>query len=741
MQQDELLKHIVDIQNLYLEQSNNGTAFDTMLKHLLSITESEFGFIGEIIDENGTPYLKTYAVSNIAWSDETRAFYKTHAPEGLEFRKLDSIYGVTLQTGEHYITNNPSNDVHSYGLPKGHPKLKSYLGVALHSGGKFVGMAGLANRKDGYSEAFLEKLKPLFNSYATIVRAYIYEKLHIESEQKLEEVNQSLQKDLQICSHEFTYNNHLLDEYKHALDESMIVSKTDSKGIITYVNDRFSQLSGYSQEELLENRHNLLRHPDMPNVFYRDLWKSITSKKTWHGTIKNQSKLGNTYFVDTTIVPLINAKGDIKEYISIGSDVSHYFNQKEIIKKHTTDSLTSLPNRLKLIEHLRDKSSANKLLAILDIDRFNEINSYFGHNFGDEVILEISKRLHQRIDNDAELFKLPEDKFALLYSDTDMLASMIIYEIQSIAQDVSKEAVNISGDEIHFSFTIGCADGDNPLLPKATWSLKKAKSLNKGLYLYEYHPDEERKHTENLNRLKQIKSAIDNERIIVHYQPIMDNSTSKIVKYESLVRLLTKDGEILTPYHFLDIAKRAKIYPFITKAVINQAFENFRNTTYSFSVNLSIDDIMNKDTTDYIEAQIKEFPNPQRIIFELTESERMESSTHVSKFVEHIRAYGCKVAIDDFGTGYSNFEYLLQLNVDIIKIDGSLIKNIAINPELSIIVQTIASISKQLGMETIAEYVENNTIQTIVKDLGINYSQGYLIGKPAKFDNALCKNI
>ena len=197
------------------------------------------------------------------------------------------------------------------------------------------------------------------------------------------------------------------------------------------------------------------------------------------------------------------------------------------------------------------------------------------------------------------------------------------------------------------------------------------------------------------------------------------------------MRINDEEGNVLSPASFLKIAKESRLYASLTEITVRKNFNAFKNSAYTFSVNLSIEDIMDKSFNDFLRKELNNNAQlGQRIIFEFLESEGIESYEIVLKFIKEMKNYGCKIAIDDFGSGYSNFEHILKLYVDYIKIDASLIKNIDKDINSEIIVETIVNFTKKLNIETVAEYVDSFEVYKKIKELGVDYSQGYFIGKP-----------
>ena len=209
------------------------------------------------------------------------------------------------------------------------------------------------------------------------------------------------------------------------------------------------------------------------------------------------------------------------------------------------------------------------------------------------------------------------------------------------------------------------------------------------------------------------------------------------MKYEALARLVLPDGEVIAPGLFLPIAKETKMYNAITKMVIAKAFDHFRDSECSISVNLSIDDIRDRPTREFLIEEISLFPHPERLVFELLESEGIGSYEEVQHFFSELKHYGCKVAIDDFGSGYSNFEHLAKLNIDYLKIDGSLILGIEDTLISQVIVEMLSDFARKMGIKTIAEYVSKESIAAKVNTMCIDESQGFLYGQPRPYSSQM----
>ena len=518
----------------------------------------------------------------------------------------------------------------------------------------------------------------------------------------------------------------LLEEYKRALDASSVVSKTDLYGIITYVNDKFCEVSGYEREELIGQNHNIIRHPDIQKEFFKQLWETIRNKKIFKGIIKNRKKNGQGYYVDSTIIPILDKNNEILEYIAIRNDVTSLFEKDELIYEQFTDELTSLPNRQKLLKDL--KTCINPKLAIINIDRFKDINSSYGMEVGDRILKEFAKKLLIFKSINLNIYRISGDIFAFM-----AFGNFKIEELYKTCSNLNilcdREGFVIDDNSFDISFTIGMADCDEKLLTHAEIALYWAKKINIDIGIFDEEIPIYKELKGNIELTKDIKQALKDDNILMYAQKIIDNKSSD-VKYEILMRMKLSDKRILSPFVFLEHAKRARLYPLMTKKIIEKACKYFEDKEMIFSINLMIEDIKNEKTVDFLFTKLIETNLANRVILEIVESEGIEKFEEVGDFIKKAKALGCKVAIDDFGTGYSNFEYIIKLNVDFIKIDGSLIKNIHIDDNVRLTVSTIVNFAKVLGIQTVAEYVHCQEVQNVVESLGIDFSQGYLFHEP-----------
>jgi len=520
--------------------------------------------------------------------------------------------------------------------------------------------------------------------------------------------------------------NHILKQYKEAVEESNIISKADLKGNITYVNDKFCEVTLYSREEILDKPHSLLKGESSKEIF-KNLWETISSKNTWHGVLKNRRKDGEFYYVNIIIKPILDENNEIIEYIAIRHEITDLIHKSEELEKSLReDFLTKEGNRFKLLEDI--KKSKKPSLALLDINRFGEINDFYGYDIGDEVLRIVAKTFRKFIGNKYSLYRIYSDEFAILADNEDK--EHFIRFIKQISDSLSLNPLRIKGKEIYIQISYSISFEEKNTLKKTANMIKKYAKTNKDVVIYDKNLEIEKIYEKNIMWTTKLKKAFENDNIVPYYQAIFNIKTNKIEKYEALVRLIDEDGIAISPYYFLDIAKKSKQYLKLTKRVIKKSFEYFKDKNFEFSINLTLEDIKSKSISTYILDMLVEYNIASKVVFEIVESEGIEDFVEVNSFIDKVRELGCQIAIDDFGSGYSNFEYLIKLNADYIKIDGSLIKDILINKNSEEIVITLVDFARRQGLKTIAEFVSNKDIFEKVKDLGIDYAQGYYISEP-----------
>jgi EAL domain-containing protein (putative c-di-GMP-specific phosphodiesterase class I)/GGDEF domain-containing protein len=402
-----------------------------------------------------------------------------------------------------------------------------------------------------------------------------------------------------------------------------------------------------------------------------------------------------------------------------------------------TDKTTGYPNRVQLFNDL--EGNTGDITILIAMENLKKLLSVYGYDSIDEIMQKTSKALDiylQSIELEYKIYTFANHTLAIKtpFSTQEEL----YYLSQNIHNHLESIYITLNnGIDISVDITIGISDpfninDNNNELKEAEVALAYAKSTKEDIVVYDtssYNVDDTK---EILNTIKIIKKSIEKNRVLLHYQPIYNNKTDKIEKYETLMRLEDSEGGILYPNAFLDIAKDSKKYQKLTKIMIKQSFEYFKDKDCEFSINLSAEDIYADGFIEYITTKIIDYDISSKLVVEIVESESINNYDKFHEFIKLMKKLGCKVAIDDFGSGYSNFEHIINLSdyIDYVKIDGSLIKHITTDIKSQLLVDNIQRICTALGIKTIAEFVENKEILEYIKSISVDYTQGYYISKP-----------
>ncbi|MFY9143492.1 EAL domain-containing protein [Sulfuricurvum sp.] len=438
----------------------------------------------------------------------------------------------------------------------------------------------------------------------------------------------------------------------------------------------------------------------------------------------------------TNAIINITSSHDMKKRVEVNDNIEEIDSIKDVFNSMLDsiehqfyfDNLTGLENRRRLTEKLEE--GRNLFLMIINIDGFQEINDLYGDQAGDEILKEFAQFLKEIMPEKEGLYRLHSDEFAHICSrGMDMHEFKIFASM--LSEQISQKSFDISGNsEVSLSATLGISYGKDLLLVNADIALKLAKKTKKNFLIYDDTMAMVKEYEKNFEWTKRLKKAIEEDRIVPVFQPIVDTKTQQVVKYEALMRMIDNQGSYIAPIHFLELAKKNKLYHQLTKIMIEKTFKRFENLPYLVSINISVEDILNKEIYNFILKKLGESGIGQKIIFEIIESEGIENFDQVLEFIESVKKYGAKISIDDFGTGYSNFEYLMKLKVDYIKIDGSMIKNIDTDKSSQMITKTIVDFAKNMNILTVAEFVHSKNVAEKVRELEVDYSQGYYFGEP-----------
>jgi diguanylate cyclase (GGDEF)-like protein/PAS domain S-box-containing protein len=555
-----------------------------------------------------------------------------------------------------------------------------------------------------------------------------------ESAKQLEQYNQDLADRVARRTQALNEQMAFLSSYKKAIDVSSMVSKCGLDKSIIEVNEALCQRSGYAREELLGKPCRFL-WSEASQAYEQDIAKQMLLGKPWNGIVTLNTKEGGLFYLDVSVVPILDDAGMVHEMVNIGYDVTPLVETTQTLSHRLHfDTLTGLPNRYKL---LSDAESAQGVvqIALLNIDSFNEINSFYGHALADLMLRSMADSLVEMVgDLPVAVYKLPVDEFALVVQDGDDKGFERL--VQNVLEQVSMQSFAAGTEQISVTLSAGLASSargevrQEEVLAAADMALKVAKKQRKPWVVYDPGLNIKQRYESNLGWLKRLRSALAEDRLVAFYQPIVNAKTLQVERYECLVRIVEPDGQVIPPVQFLDLAKKVKLYPQLTRRMIELAFARFADEACSFSINLSIEDIEDAATNDWIVQKVRDCAFAERVIFEIVESEGIQNYDSVNRFITEVKRYGVKIAIDDFGAGYSNFIYIMRLDVDFIKIDGSIIRNIHRNRSSQVITETIIDFARKLNIQTVAEFVSDEAVFEYVKTLPLDSLQGYLFGLP-----------
>ena len=532
-----------------------------------------------------------------------------------------------------------------------------------------------------------------------------------------------------------------LQHYREAVEKTSLQIKLRGDGSIVSKNKdlcSFLNMQGVSDEHI-NTLSDLFNTQDT-----MDILEAASNMKVYNKTLSFTLK-DTPFTVVTTAFASIIEDDDIQEITILLNDVTPIIREKEkIIHELHYDELTGLPNRAKLFKDLAYDED-KKAILIVDINDFAHMNQLYGFESGDSIIKQMANILKEYWPDERKrtVYRNDADRFIIL---TQKMEEFKQNKAKNIAQKLIDKIQNTkfflnNNLQVIVDVTIGgSCEGSNDLLTEALISLDVAKSTKKNFLCFKELTGIKESIKSNLNIQRSIKHALEQDLIINYYQPIVD-ADAKLEKYETLVRMKdpANKNKILSPVDFLDISRESKNYPLITRSVIKNAFRDFGDSSVPFSINLSYDDISNPDTTFYLEQKLKEHLYTN-VTIEILESEGLQDLDKTIRFIEWMKGYGCKIAIDDFGSGYSNFSYFFDMPLDILKIDGSLIRRIH-EYRAYVTLEGIVKFAKNLGIKTVAEYVEDESIFEKLKTLDITMYQGYHFSAPKPYEELNLKEL
>ena len=469
-------------------------------------------------------------------------------------------------------------------------------------------------------------------------------------------------------------------------------------------------------------------------------------------------------------IPLTNHRSEVLGYLVVGFDTTDIIEQKKILMHRLLflmvvmsfiigyvlhkgfarvleyfteqlyiDQLTKLQNRFALNDTLL--SNKKSILILSDIKDFSIINELYGVEIGNKVLVEFAKFFSKFASKHGyKSFRISSDEFVMLKHSNNYNKEKCLKVLNALHKEVSELEIKLESlnETIKIDIHSGLTYDHTFSLEEAQMALKKAKEKSVPFLEYSKKVDTKERSENILHTKRVIKDALECYNVIPFFQPITDMN-GKFIKHEALVRILEYNNgkkSILYPDSFLEISKQNGLYGEIAVRTIRQSLLLFVNRNEKISINLYPSDLFNQDIIDTIVECIEKFDLPNRVVIEILEQENLGDINKVSEAIEKLREIGVLIAIDDFGSGYSNYSHILRLKPDYLKIDASLIRDILTNEESKILVKSIVKFAKDLGITTVAEYVESKEIFELLKEYGVDEFQGYYFSQPLDLLNS-----
>jgi diguanylate cyclase (GGDEF)-like protein/PAS domain S-box-containing protein len=541
--------------------------------------------------------------------------------------------------------------------------------------------------------------------------------------------------------------------------EGMLI--TDEENRIIAVNSAFTQITGYSAEEVAGKNPRIFSSGMHDKAFYKEMWNSINTHGFWQGEICDRKKNGETHFKRLTINVLLSPEGKIYRHVALFSDITHIKKNEALIWHQANyDALTDLPNRRLFLDRLEQeinkahRSGASLAVLFIDLDRFKEVNDTLGHQSGDTVLVEAAKRIEKCVRSSDTVSRLGGDEFMVLLTDLDDHS-----HVEGIAEKILlslSEPLKLGNDLFFTSGSIGItlypndAKTSDELIKNADQAMYVSKNGGRNRFSYFTSEMQERAQA-RLKLASDLRRALDEKQFSLFYQPIIDLRTQKIHKAETLIRWSHPVRGLVTPADFIPFAEETglivEIGEWIFEEAANFLKEISRKTRQPFQISVNKSPVQfhkqlkGKDWVSYLhEIGV----DPKQIVVEITEGLLLDGDITVKNRLLEFRDAGIEVAIDDFGTGYSSLSYLNKFGIDYLKIDQSFIRNLQNGSSEMAISEAIIVMAHKLGLKVIAEGVETEEQRDLLVAAECDFVQGYLYSKPLSskdFEELLTKDL
>lgn len=548
-----------------------------------------------------------------------------------------------------------------------------------------------------------------------------------------------------------------LRKLSQAIEQSPVsVMITDLDGVIEYVNPEFCKVTGYRSEEVIGNNPSILKSGHTPDTQFKNMWNAISTGQSWSGELYNKKKNGDLFWENVTISPIKNKSGESTHYLAIKEDISLRKDYEErLLYQASYDTLTDLPNRSLAYDRIQQAIATaireEKHLALLymDFDHFKNINDTLGHGAGDQFLVKMAKRLKASTRDVDTVARLGGDEFLIMlteigeiHQDAMHYSQYIKEKAEELLEAISKPFV-IENMEFSVTASIGVSifpeDGDDPhrLLKNADTAMYRSK--RKGRNIVEvFTPDMSDKLIQRVEIDNKLRHALEDGRLRLNYQPLMNAHTNSIVGAEALLRWNDEELGDVSPDVFIPLAEESGLIVDIGEWVMEQAcadvgkWNSISDGKNMFvALNLSSRQFRGKNISQQIADTLSRYELKGRHLeLEITERLLMKDVPEVVAILNQFKEMDIKLSIDDFGTGYSSLSYLKRFPFDVLKIDKAFVEDIGVDPDDESLCEAIIAMAHSLGLSVIAEGVESEQQFEFLRQRGTETIQGYFVGKP-----------
>jgi len=672
----------------------------------------------------------------------------------------NSIEGIfqTSAGGEYLIVNSALADIYGYSSPDdlmhalNNIQQKLYVEptrrdefvhvMAVH--GHVSNFESQVYKKDGSSIWISENARMVYDDSGK----FLYYEGTVQDITDLRMAQESLRQSEKIAQQSLETLKH----QKFALDKHAIVTVTDVQGRITYANEKYCKVTGYSLEELIGQDNAIVNSGYHPKGFFKGMYSVVASGKSWHAEVCNRAKDGHLYWVDATIAPYMGDDGKPESYITISTNIS----QRKAAEEKSNhlafyDQITHLPNRRLLLDRLNQalvasaRSGRNGALLFLDLDHFKTLNDTLGHEVGDLLLQQVAERLAACVREGDTVAHIGGDEFVVLLENLSENAVEAATQTEAIGEKVFSslnQPYQLDMHEYQSTSSMGAvlfkdqAYTQDDLLKHGDIAMYQAKAAGRNTLRF-FDPQMQEAINTRVEGERELRKALESQQFELYYQIQVDDEGQPLGA-EALIRWCHPERGMISPFHFIPLAEETGLILPLGQWVLDAACAQLNiwqkdliTRDLVLAVNVSAKQFLQPDFVQEVQTTVKRHGiDPAGLKLELTESLLVDNIKHIIATMTVLRELGIKFSLDDFGTGYSSLQYLKKLPLTQLKIDQSFVRDIATDYSDRAIVLTIITMAHSLGLDVIAEGVETEEQREFLMNKGCMSYQGYLFSKP-----------